>query len=431
MNQVLDTTDSQTIEIISVDDEYSDTFKDIVDTTNEYFINNKGAAADFNLIKDIAERANQAYEDSISTTIAIPLYLGLLGTMFGIVYALFSIKDTGAGITNEELFTLLGGVKIAMVGSFTGLLLTLLNSAFFFKKAKYVCDTKRNDYYTFIQVKLLPILSKDMASSLLSIESNLSEFNRVFSSNIGDFNISVDKVFKNVNMQKDFVEKLDRLGFNKIIKYNSEIFEKTSSFADKVQEFSNYLNSLNLFITTSSELIGEVKGISDRFQSMDGNLSTMLTEIKDKIELSSELVKYLKATYSNLDGISDQTKQLLTSQEKIIKDSSDSFLAFLESYQELNSDKLKEIVSDAEKNIKEALSDTTFLKIEDKINKIEGQIDQNVNNAEDFRTIIKDDLGKMLHNLSLTLSDLNVGVQKLNRPLYKKVLRLFKRNGRK
>src|ERR1700753_2941360 len=63
----------------------SPVLKNILSATNRYLLHNNMAAADFHLIKDIADRNIDAVEEDINQTISVPLYLGLMATMFGII----------------------------------------------------------------------------------------------------------------------------------------------------------------------------------------------------------------------------------------------------------------------------------------------------------------------------------------------------------
>lgn len=65
----------------------------ILNSINVYLERNKNAVTDFHLVKDITERNIDALEEDINLTISIPLYLGLIGTMLGIVIGLFTMSD--------------------------------------------------------------------------------------------------------------------------------------------------------------------------------------------------------------------------------------------------------------------------------------------------------------------------------------------------
>ena len=63
----------------------NDILEVIISSLNKYLINNKGAVSDFHLMKDIVDRNCDAKEEEIHTQIPVPLYLGLTGTMLGIL----------------------------------------------------------------------------------------------------------------------------------------------------------------------------------------------------------------------------------------------------------------------------------------------------------------------------------------------------------
>ncbi len=119
-------------DLVGVNGNPSPEFATIVSATNEYLSNNSGAAADFTLIKDISERNAEALDDEIQAQIATPLYLGLLGTFLGAMFGLGSLLlsagtaratsgSTASFLGDEQILSFLGGVAIAMVGSFVGL----------------------------------------------------------------------------------------------------------------------------------------------------------------------------------------------------------------------------------------------------------------------------------------------------------------------
>ena len=66
-------------------------FGQIITDTNEYLLNNRGAAADFGILKDISERHAEALDEEIQAQIATPLYLGLLGTFTGAILGLVAL----------------------------------------------------------------------------------------------------------------------------------------------------------------------------------------------------------------------------------------------------------------------------------------------------------------------------------------------------
>ena len=185
-----------TYDKVQANGDVSKGFHEILDSTNSYLKNNKGSAADFKIIKDITERQIETLENKIESNISSPLYLGLLGTISGIVIGL--IFFVAAIIDNDKLLEsassiqpLLVGVILAMTASAIGLILTIINSSFGFKDAAFDNERKKNQYYDFIQANLLPKLSKDVSDSLNSLKSNLDHFNNKFGENLINYNIAL------------------------------------------------------------------------------------------------------------------------------------------------------------------------------------------------------------------------------------------------
>jgi hypothetical protein len=183
---------SSQITLLSTKSGQNGVFGRILDAINSYLLRNKGAA-DFHLIRDIVDRNSDAVDEEINTLIPIPLYMGLMGTMLGIILGLFFIpnisnitssdyevgdriiyqnqanrsvqayvieiapnnmlvvrsKDgTEAQVKSAEILTgidiLLGGVKIAMISALIGLLLTVAASGIFYKGAKSETERKKD-----------------------------------------------------------------------------------------------------------------------------------------------------------------------------------------------------------------------------------------------------------------------------------------------
>lgn len=105
----------------------------IVNAINSYLLKNKGAVSDFLLIKDIVERYCNTEREQIETQLPMPLYMGLMGTMLGIIIGIGYIaivSGFSAFINNpsDSIGALMGGVAIAMIASLIGIVLTTYGS---------------------------------------------------------------------------------------------------------------------------------------------------------------------------------------------------------------------------------------------------------------------------------------------------------------
>ncbi|WP_276496903.1 hypothetical protein [Pontibacter litorisediminis] len=262
-----------TIDLIEVQ-QPSDTFSNIIRSTNQYLRRNKGAAADFDILKDVSERYAEAMDVEVQSTIATPLYIGLLGTFSGVIIGLSSLIWSGLGgeeasafITDQNIPSFLFGVLIAMSGSFLGLLLTLLgNNAL--KNARSQRDRNKNAYYTFLQTNLLPKLNSDMAASLGNLKSVLDSFNKDFLNKVLGFRPIVDTLTENISTQKEFIEKLDKIGFTQMANANLQVFDKMKESEQLFKNFMQYQVALNDSVQKGAELTHTISEVLSRLNSL-------------------------------------------------------------------------------------------------------------------------------------------------------------------
>lgn len=232
-------TESVEVDVIDAKYIYNPIFKNILNATNHYLIRNKGHATDFRIIKEIADREIESQENQIEAIINLPLYLGLLGTIVGIVLGLSSLYFTQSGgaealiqSVETEIPKLLGGVAVAMIASFMGLLLTIISNGRLYKQAIKECDQKKSKYLSFIQTELLPILSKDTKNSIEELRDTLSSFNdvikktikREFSDNVKVLNTGIGHLNTTVNelksvqvLQNQSITELSKIDFRSLV----------------------------------------------------------------------------------------------------------------------------------------------------------------------------------------------------------------------
>ncbi|TGD78411.1 hypothetical protein [Hymenobacter wooponensis] len=248
-------------------------FQEILLDTNDYLRHNKGAAADFGILKDISERQSEVLDNSVQANVATPLYLGLLGTFLGVILGLLGIARNG--VSDENALTpFLTGVLIAMTGSFVGLLLTLLGNGVL-RQAREQLDRKQNQYYTFLQARLLPVLHADMASSLTNLKSVLDAFNQQFVGQVELFNPLMDKVTQNIKVQSDFLERLDTIGYDKMAAANILVFEKVRESAEMFAAFTGYQQKLNDMLAKGYQSAESVNSILDRLRGFEKGINDL------------------------------------------------------------------------------------------------------------------------------------------------------------
>lgn len=334
---------------VIVKNNMSEEFKSILKNTNKFLAENKGTAADFNILKDISERESDKIERSIISTISVPIYLGLIGTITGIFISLFFLEFP---IEDKSFERLISGASIAMVASGMGILLTLLNSSVFFKKSKLIRDNYRNDYYTFLQVKLMPSLNNDMNSSLKNIKVVLEKFNEEFSSkfekNISTFKDSITIISNNLEQQKGFLDLLNKSRLNEIIKTNSSLLNKIETSSNQLFEklnvtFSGVLSKItsteNYFIKmedilkqtrmTMDTMNSTSQKMNETFNEAIGSkdkLQTIFVQAGDSIENSNRLIQFLKDYYKDLEDLKSGSEKTYNSLIEHLSNISEIFL---------------------------------------------------------------------------------------------------------
>jgi hypothetical protein len=269
----------------------------IIYAINTYLIRNKGAVSDFNLIKDIVERNMDSEEDEINAKLPIPLYLGLIGTMIGILVGLQFLPDISKMISDSNtdgIDGLLGGVKIAMIASLVGLGFTIYGTGFLFKGAKQKVDEYKNDFYSFVQAQLLPKLSENTSSSIYSLQNNLLKFNDDFKGNMSSFENILNEVHNSLDSQVQLVEELKKVDLSTMAMANVSVLKELKYSIGQLQNFGAFIDQLNVFVANTNHLNHTV----NEQLKMTSNISKIIANLDENAEnqivLSSYLISYFK-----------------------------------------------------------------------------------------------------------------------------------------
>ena len=280
---------------------------EIISSINGYLVRNKGGVSDFNLIKDITERTVGTIENEIEVMIPIPLYLGLAGTMIGIVVGLFSMPSIDSNNFESSIDVLIGGVKIAMIASFSGLILTVINSGYSFKKAKTYTEKQKNLFYTFLQMELMPAISQNLTASIYSLQSNLVEFNKTFKTNIGNFDNSLQGISEVFNSQVELIRELKELDMVELSKLNLTVLGELRSSTREFEKFNKYLQLLNSFVENAEMLNHNLTRQLDRTVAIEG----IASEIGKNINLNKSLMQWLQDSMVEISDRKDMMKHVV------------------------------------------------------------------------------------------------------------------------
>jgi biopolymer transport protein ExbB/TolQ len=294
--------DSEEIEIL-VGKGASENFNEVINSTNDYLIKNKGAAADFSILKDISERHLEKFDNEIGNLINVPLYIGLGGTFVGIIIGLwgidFSATVGAVTIDSNSISQLLHGVITAMCASLAGLLFTVINSAFY-KSAAYQNDTDKNDYYDFLQRELLPSLNTGVAKSLGNLNVVLNQFLAKFSENMDDYRDSGRLLNDNLTKQQFVLEEINKLSLTRTATKVAELFVNLNQSSEHLEKFLNYQTELNKYIDKSEEVAEEMNSIIEHFKDFNLNLKAIGNNTLASIELQKQFKDSLEKHFPTI-----------------------------------------------------------------------------------------------------------------------------------
>lgn len=404
-------------------------FQKIIFSINNYLIRNRNSASDFSLIKDIVERNADAAEEEINLTISIPLYLGLLGTMLGIVIGLFNMSDILGVVSgslddnnlNFAISILLGGVKIAMIASFTGLLFTIVNSGWIFKGSRSQIDNKKNEFYTFLQIELLPAMNQGLGQTFESLQRNLLSFNGEFKKNLVKLSGIFDKNYETLSMQRELMEMIDRSKVSEMTKYNVKVLQELNVATKQFENFNEYFGNLNGYISNSYQITDRLTAILDRTD----NFKKIADTLEDKLNQSQHLMTFLSQHFHDLDN----HKQLVSNSVAEVAHGISGVFSELKDHIELSSKSIKNFTIEEIEALKKALSESRTnlgnLQFLDNLNKEVGQIKANSAIQTNRLKVQVDELNKNISKSVILLEGIEKAAKVNTEGAGQKLMKLF------
>ncbi|MEM6805262.1 MAG: hypothetical protein AAF696_27950 [Bacteroidota bacterium] len=253
-------------------------FQEIIYTTNAYLKKNAGEA-DFDILKDMAERKSASQENIVESTITLPLYIGLICTFAGVIVGL--IKIAMVGVSDAAIQSFIGGVLIGMVGSVSGLGLTV-RSNFIFKNAKKQHDHDQYNYFAFLRTFILPALPKTTSEPIAALRNNLASFNDGFATYQNHMNESLTETLRLFGDLKLVFKQIRHVeqglsGVGSYLQSNDNLIEKQ-------------LHSLDGYTRKVGELTDKLEG---HFKTAGNKVEFMIQENLNALDKST-LAAYIK-----------------------------------------------------------------------------------------------------------------------------------------
>lgn len=156
---------------------------------NDYLRSCKGTAT-FNIIQNKTERRITKLYDKTTSKSSFPTHFGLMGTFVGVFLGLgaFLILSINSieGITDDAIHSLIMGVLVSMSTSFFGLILSTISN-YRISNAKNRIDDDKNEFYEFVQNKLMPSVDISLTEALGNLHQTVSDFEPSFTTVISGF----------------------------------------------------------------------------------------------------------------------------------------------------------------------------------------------------------------------------------------------------
>jgi len=280
--------------------------------TNAYLLKNKGTA-DFDILQSIAERRANALDAEVQGNTSAPLYIGLMGTFLGAIMGLAGLLAGSGKFDEVGIQGFLRGVTVAMIGSLCGLGLTLWGNALY-KSAHRQAEQRRNDYYTFLQVELLPILHSDMAGSLGSLKAVLDAFNQEFLSKIYEFGPIVRALNENISTQKDFLEQLQKVGYTQMADASIRVFDKVAQSAHHFENFLAYQEQMNAMLRNGGEVASQLTALLGRLTGLETGLNQVPALVQQHAGTVQAQLSFFRQNQTELDRLARQSEQFMDTQ---------------------------------------------------------------------------------------------------------------------
>jgi len=353
--------DRKTVRISITDTFGTGIIQTIKEDINLYLLNNYGAAVNFSIIKDIVDREVDVKDEEILNSLPTPLYLGLAATMIGIIFGLFAMPESNGQHFAEGIDALINGVKLAMLGSLSGLACTTILSSFIYKNAKRKISRDKNEQISYLQATLLPELIKSEDTGVSGLKASLERFARVATDISDNVLVAVNKSSENILLQQEVIDKVANLDVLKISETNLELFNRLESNMSAFNNFSEYLSLMSQISDNLRDFASRTRNIDNVINQIDltlqenDRLSRFLTSHFEKIETSGfaalKAVDLSDAHFREaIEKLKVETDNCLNQAFRAVNESASHFSGAIEKLKEEIDSRISRLNQDASAN---------------------------------------------------------------------------------
>lgn len=295
LNDIQEDCDEGTLVLYKASDENSEVFEEITSDVNSYIMNCKNSSPDFHLMKDIVERKCDRYEEEAEAIIPFPLYCGLAGTIFGIIFGLGGIGLSEGGFSGfvnnpgASIGALLSGIAFAMIVSFLGLLFTTLLSIKH-KNVKAEVDTQKNKFYNWLQYSVMPSMAGDLPAAVNQLREYLGSFNHQLDHNVKKMSGVFGDATKAFEQQKDILNAIQQMDVAKMAHYNMKVLERFEESINHVDQFNKVFDTLKSAAEHIDDHQKNIRSIADASSQINENIVRFIEDVDNHIIAATKSV---------------------------------------------------------------------------------------------------------------------------------------------
>lgn len=316
----------------------SQTLSTIFEALNQYLFKHGAGVADFHLMKDIVDRNVESQEEQAQVMVPVPLYLGLMGTMLGIIVGVLAmvlsggVQSIASGGHNgfSGINSLLMGVGLAMIASFMGILFTTRLSLRL-KAARAQMEQRKHLFLSWLQSELLPQLNNDISSALVRMSENLLEFNSQFTASARSMGGMMTKIEEVAARQVQVFDFIDKQDVTRVSVANLEIYKHLKNATDEVEKFSQFWEGINQVLGRVYELnetlnknvaaIEAIREIGDYFRQERSNVAKVGEVIQSQAGLFANAVN--QSTYEMGSKLASASEEMHLTLVRTLKEMND------------------------------------------------------------------------------------------------------------
>ena len=283
--------------------------------------------------------------------ITVPLYWGLIATIFGIAFGivLFAWNDlanllSGTNLNTDGIKILLTDVGIAMIASLAGVFFTKQSTAHY-NEARTEMVKNRNKFLTWIQTDLMSKLSDDITGALLKMTQDLNEFNLTFADNTRELKETLSSVKDNYEDQVKLLDAINKININKIAKANIEVYDKLQGCTYELERLFKFIANTEAYISKVVELNEKIGSVEERtliFEELGNYFKNEIEFVRDRQGMMRQQMSSIDSVLQEaLSNLSDSVSNSITDLTRRFQQQNDRIKLLIEEQQSSLADSIK------------------------------------------------------------------------------------------